>query len=396
MSLQHLAFKEIDEKALAALVASGAWESKTLEFKADLQVATDEQKREFLSDVTALANTDGGDILFGMRAENGVAKELMGLRNFVPDDRIGTLENLLRDFVQPRLMGHQIEARLLANGNHALLVRVGRSFASPHMVRHQGITRFCGRNSNGKYDLGVNELRSAFLASETMSDRLRNFRLDRINKLASGSGPIALSSPHLMVLHLLPVVSARAGVRFGTGDFERMKKTSQPEPIANNGYGSSFNMDGLLVKSHWGVEACNGFVQIYRNGFLEAVESQTLAEREKEGLIIPGVAWERSILEVFPGYLKALETLKIAPPYVASISLLNVRGYTMYVGLRYCGRSEGKPVDRDHLLTDEVLIESVAETPGKILRPLFDEIWNGCGWSRSLNYDEKGEWVEHR
>src|SRR5437879_1630499 len=105
MSLQHLAFKDIDEKALAALVADGVYESRTLEFKQDLQVATDEQKQEFLSDVTALGNTDGGDIVFGMRAEKGMAKGLVGLRNFVPDDRIGQLENLLRDFVQPRLPG---------------------------------------------------------------------------------------------------------------------------------------------------------------------------------------------------------------------------------------------------------------------------------------------------
>src|ERR1041385_3363708 len=105
MSLQHLTFEQIDEKVLNTLVTDGACESKTLEFKQDLQVATDEQKREFLSDVTALANSDGGDVVFGMRAEKGVAKELMGLRNFVPDDRIGQLENLLRDFVQPRLMG---------------------------------------------------------------------------------------------------------------------------------------------------------------------------------------------------------------------------------------------------------------------------------------------------
>lgn len=117
MSLQHLAFKDINETALQELVANGVLESKVLEFKADLQVITDEQKREFLSDVTALGNSDGGDIVFGMRAEKGVAKELVGLRNFVPDDRIGQLENLLRDFVQPRLMGLQIGARALANGN---------------------------------------------------------------------------------------------------------------------------------------------------------------------------------------------------------------------------------------------------------------------------------------
>jgi hypothetical protein len=155
MSLQHLTLKEVDEKTLTALVGNGVCESWTLEFKQDLQVLTDEQKQEFLSDVTALANTDGGDIVFGMRAEKGVAKELVGLRNFVPDDRIGQLENLLRDFVQPRLPGLQIEARVLSNGSHALLVRVGRSFAAPHMVRHQGVTRFAARGGTGEGGSGA-------------------------------------------------------------------------------------------------------------------------------------------------------------------------------------------------------------------------------------------------
>src|ERR1039458_1023263 len=244
MALQYLAFKEIDEKALAALVASGACESRAMEFKQDLQVATDDQKVEFLSDVTALANSDGGDVVFGMRAESGVAKELVGLRNFVPDARVGQLENLLRDFVQPRLPGLQIEARVLSNGNHALLVRVGRSFAAPHLVSDQGMTRFCGRNSIGKYDLDVQQLRSAFLGSEALSDRLRNFRLDRINRLVSGNVPVALTTPHLLVLHLLPVVSARPDIRLGTADLQKLVDLGLLRPMESRSWGPSFNMDG--------------------------------------------------------------------------------------------------------------------------------------------------------
>jgi hypothetical protein len=394
MSLQHLTLKEVDEKVLAALVANGVCESRTLEFKQDLQVATDEQKAEFLSDVTALANSDGGDIVFGMRAEKGVAKDLVGLRNFAPDGRIGQLENLLRDFVQPRLPGLQVEARALSDGNHALLVRVGRSFAAPHMVRHQGVTRFCGRNSNGKYDLDVQQLRSSFLASEAMSDRLRNFRLDRVNKLISGNGPVALTTSYLIVLHVLPVVSARPDLRLGTADFQRLMNLKLPRPMNSGSSAPSFNMDGLLVTSSWGTDAYNGFVQIFRNGFLESAESQTLNPKEQVGKIIPSVAWEKRMVEVFDGYVNALQGLNLPPPYVASVSLLGVRGFHMYVDPRHWSAC-GRPVDRDHLLTDEVLIEDASKPAGKLLRPLFDQIWNGCGWAASLNYDKDGDWAQH-
>jgi hypothetical protein len=87
--------------------------------------------------------------------------------------------------------------------------------------------------------------------------------------------------------------------------------------------------------------------------------------------------------------------LGFQPPYVASISLLNVRGFVMYVGPSHWG-SDARPVDRDHVLTEEILIESLAEPPDRLLHPLFDQLWNACGWYGSINYDEAGNWKEHQ
>ncbi len=401
MSLQHLKFETISEGDLSRLVADGIGESRTLEYKEALVVATEDQKREFLSDVTALANTDGGDLVFGMKESNGVAVELVGLKNLAPDDAIGRIENLLRDSIQPRLAGVQLRALPLSNGNHALLVRAPRSFSAPHMVRHHGVTRFCGRNTNGKYDLDVHELRSAFLASETLSERLKAFRVERINRLLSGTAPVELSGDHLLVFHLLPVIGARADTRLATSSLQALLNENMPHPIAASGWGPGFNFDGLLVSSSWGDNKSHSYVQITRSGFLEAVESQTLAPTASQiqggelRKIIPSIAWEKRIIAATPSYLKALAELKLPPPYVASLSLLNVRDYIMFVGPRYYGNGT-KPVDRDHLLTDEMLIESVNETPGRLLRPLFDQVWNACGWHGSINYDEAGNWREHQ
>lgn len=391
MSLQHLTINQLVETQLQRLVDDAVAESKTLEYKADLQLQTDEQKREFLSDLTALANTDGGDLVLGIRAEKGVAVELVGLKGFIPDDRLGQIENLLRDSVQPRIAGIQPRVVPLGKGLRALILRVPRSLNAPHMVRHQGITRFCGRNSNGKYDLDVNELRSAFLASEGLSERLRNFRLDRINKLASGTTPVPLTSRHLMVLHLLPVVSARPDIRFGVGELSTLVETNLLRPFGSSGWGPHYTMDGLMVASSWKENSFHGYVQLFRNGYLESVESQSLVPRD-DNKTIPSIAWERYILHCFGSYLRAFEALKLPPPYVASLSLLNVRGYSMLVGPRYDNPS--RPVNQDHLLTDEILIESPTEKPHVILRPLFDQIWNGCGWPKSINYDIDGNWKE--
>ena len=401
MSLQYLNFEAIVESDLARLIVDGVGESKTLEYKEALTLVTDEQKREFLSDITALANTEGGDLVLGMKADKGVAAELVGLRNLVPDDSYGKIENLLRDFLQPRLSGVRIRALALANGNHALLIRAPRSFAAPHMVRHQGVTRFCGRNSSGKYDLDVHELRSAFLASDTLSERLKTFRIERINRLLSGNAPVPLAGDHLLVFHLLPVVGARADTRLTTPSLQRLLSEHTPRPIASSGWTPSLNFDGVLIATNWQDRLYHSYVQILRSGFLEAVEALTLEPTPSQragqppARIIPSIAWEKRIIAAVPSYLKALAELKLPPPYVASISLLNVRDYMMYVGPMYNNHG-AKPVDRDHLLADEILIESVTESPDRLLRPLFDQIWNACGWLGSINYDEAGNWREPR
>lgn len=401
MSLQHLSIDTIAETDLGRLVADGVNESRNLEYKEALVLTTDDQKREFLSDLTALANSDGGDLVFGIRAEKGVAVELLGLRNLVADEMIGRIENLLRDSVQPRLTGVRIRALATTAGQQVLLLRIPRSFSAPHMVRHQGVTRFCGRNSNGKYDLDVHELRSAFLASETLSERLKSFRIERVNQLIAGNPPVPLSGSHLLVFHLLPVIGARADMRVSTASLRALFGANAPRPIAASGWGPRFNFDGLLVTSGGANNMNQAYVQVTRSGFLESVEAGTLqpsvlgnagAGADKW---IPGIVWEQRIIDALRSYLKTFSALSLPPPYVASLGLLNVRGFSMHVGPSRHS-IDAHPIERDHLLTDEILIESTDEAPERILRPLFDQIWNACGWHGSINYDAAGTWRQHR
>ena len=52
-------------------------ERRTLEYKQELPLESDEAKREFLSDIASFANSGGGDILYGIVDERdaGVCDE---------------------------------------------------------------------------------------------------------------------------------------------------------------------------------------------------------------------------------------------------------------------------------------------------------------------------------
>jgi hypothetical protein len=62
-----------DEALLRSLCQQACPEAQTLEFKAELPERSDRGKAEFLKDVCALANADGGDLVYGIAERDGCA-----------------------------------------------------------------------------------------------------------------------------------------------------------------------------------------------------------------------------------------------------------------------------------------------------------------------------------
>jgi hypothetical protein len=153
---------------LVALVANQVPESRTLEFKRELP----SESKEFLRDVSALANTNGGDIIFGVDEAEGVASALPGLAGANEDDTVLRLESIARDGLDPRISGLRHTWLKNAEGVGFLVMRVPASFAAPHRVEC-GDSRFYGRDSKGKYLMDTHQLRLAFTATEGLPARMR-------------------------------------------------------------------------------------------------------------------------------------------------------------------------------------------------------------------------------
>jgi predicted HTH transcriptional regulator len=73
------AIEAIDEALLAALISNKVAERRDLEFKRDRPGGSDGDIKEFLADVTSLANAQGGDLIFGIEDVGGVAVALPGI-----------------------------------------------------------------------------------------------------------------------------------------------------------------------------------------------------------------------------------------------------------------------------------------------------------------------------
>ncbi len=240
--------EEINEVDLTSLIDAGTPELKTLDYKQSLPGNSDDDRKEFVADISSFANAAGGHLIYGMRADEGVPVELLGV-DAEGDGAILRLESLIRDGIDPRITGIHSTAIKLANSRTAILIRVPKSFSSPHMVRFKNTSRFYSRASNGKYQLDVHEIRAAFLGSETTAERIRNFRLDRVSRIRARETGIPLRAGPCTALHIIPLTAFGGSAIYDVIALKRsvaINQTLAPlfHDLANH---SRINFDGLLI-----------------------------------------------------------------------------------------------------------------------------------------------------
>lgn len=168
MSLDNKPLDSINESDIHSLIASQQSEGKSIEYKRQISIRTDGDKKEFLSDITSFANASGGRLIIGIEENKGVPTRLVGLDEPNIDAEILTLDNLILLGIEPRMVPpHQIHAVRLSNTQrHVIVIRINKSLTGPHMVSRQKTNKFYSRNSHGKYLLDVGEIRNLFLLSQ--------------------------------------------------------------------------------------------------------------------------------------------------------------------------------------------------------------------------------------
>jgi len=207
----NLPLAQIDAAQIESLRANGVGEGRQLEYKETLPGNSDDDKREFLSDVTSFANAAGGDLIFGVRERREAGKpaseiaSIVGLPAFNFDAVRLRLDEMIRNGVAPRMLPVSFHEIRREPDPPCLLLRVPRGFAGLHMVTYRNLSRFYGRTSGGKYQLDVHQIRDGFLAAETAFDRLRRFRIERVARIHALDAPAAIATGPKLILHALPV-----------------------------------------------------------------------------------------------------------------------------------------------------------------------------------------------
>lgn len=397
--MNYQSINDVTESEVKILIEQGVIESTHLEYKRDIKFNNDKEKKELLADICSFCNIGGGTIIYGVdekREEGkttGIPESISGI-TLNADEIIRKIDESVRHSIDPLVIGLKMKV-LRVEEKNLLVMQVPRSMHAPHMVTFKGSSKFWRRANASKYQMGVEEIRSTILGGNELSRRMKEFRSQRIGEILSGDTPVMLERNPLIVIHTLPVESFS-----GTSSFDlsalNQKDRLRYLPLTHHGCNSRLNFDGFFT--YWAGSYDEGhlslsYAQVYRSGLIETVDAFSLEERDGKKLI-PSIAYESEIITTTKSHLQNLLEDGVKGPVLIFISLLGVRDYEMAVGRMVGSRFRKIAIDRDDLILPEVYVENIETYDAiKSLKPCFDMIWNACGYERSFNFDEQGNWV---
>ena len=263
------ALDDLTPSDFADLAQTGISESRYLDFKAAAVGGADDDRREFLADVSAFANAAGGDLVCGIVEKDGVAVSAPGIALADPDKEILRLDDLIRSGLQPRVLDVRIKwVQAAAAGVGFIVVRVPRSWTAPHRVTLRSHDKFYVRNSAGKHPMNVDELRRAFTLGQELADRIRGFRTQRVATILEGETPVDMYRDPKIIIHIAPLISFTDAPELAVGASDALDLV----PIgASGGWHPLHTFEGFATYVGSEDDLSRSYVLMFRNGVIETV-----------------------------------------------------------------------------------------------------------------------------
>lgn len=390
---------EINEDEVNALLENEVIENAHLEYKKDIKFNNDNEKKELLADICSFSNIGGGIILYGIEEKReegkttGLPSSICGL-NINIDEITRRIDESVRHSIEPRIIGLKIK-QLEVAGKLLLVVFIPRSMNPPHMVTFKGSCKFWRRANASKYQMGMEEIRESILGGNNLRVKIKEFRDQRLGSIISDETPVELVSNPKVVLHVIPIdnfLNPKV-------DISKINHNARLAyyPVTGASCNERLNFDGFFT--YWASSYKSGgenysYNQVYRSGVVESVDAFSIVDRGEGGeKIIPSLLYEQELIQFSQRILKNLEKDGISGPVILYLSLLGVKGYEMGLGSDFFPRFSKTTIDKNDLILPELYIEDISQySATSMLKSSFDLVWNACGFERSLNYDENGNW----
>jgi hypothetical protein len=387
MPINRSDIEKITETDLRELKENEVGEGILYDYKLNRYGNSDGDKKEFLKDASSFANTAGGHILIGVKEDQGLPIDFPGISADLDGEKL-RLENLLRDRIEPRILGIRMQPVDLDSGKHVFVIRIPRSWNPPHAVLQNKSRLIFTRNSAGVHEASVDEMRAMFNTGADLLGRAREFQRTRIDLVHDGAGPLStLRHDGRIIMHIVPLTA------FSQDSAVDLKRLDPGEliPIWCGGCDYGYNVHGYWTTST--SDARSGYVQVFRNGIVETAAADVRSSSNR-GPYLFVEAFEDQIAIHVEKYLSSLRRAGVALPAYVMVAGTRMTGSYVFVNPHSAFPPTTQPLPLQFQLPT-ILIEdfSTIEEYRRALKPLFDAIWNAAGFSGSKSYNSDGRWV---
>ena len=388
------ALNKIDAAVIQEICELHFSESETVDFKQELTKANDGGKNELAKDVAAMANADGGDIVFGIKEEKGSGEKPGGTAESIVPIADEPFEVAQRRFVQtldswlePKLRGIQYK-HVAVLGGYVMVVRVPASFDGPHCTRNSNDQRrFAIRNGTVTTDMSYDQIRNAFDRTASLAEKARELTNQRMAMVAARQTPRPMDPVPICVAEFVPLsgLAGRAKVDVAKLHKDDFGFLALPK-WRGGGVSRSLNLDGLIVHPG-GRDTVNAMTHVFRDGRLEFLLIGG-GEREEGRKLI----WSKIVTDFIEQAAEAsfqlAEKCGMSGPAILTFALMHVADHEFAIKDHFFQFSPAK-ADRGNLIFPEIWIEdvSVKVDVAELVAPTIEVLWQAFEFERAKQQD---------
>jgi Putative DNA-binding domain len=373
----------------------------------DASARREHNVHEICKDVSALANGLGGDILIGVpEGSDGKPTGVVGVESTDPDLDKRQMQSIIDSWTDPRI---DFAIREIPHcGKYVFIVRVEQSSVSPHAVTTEtaGLKgprgkhpKFYVRKGSQNIEMQIDDLRIAFTMSQSIAERMRDFREKRVAKIHANEASALIRRGGSCILHVMPYAAFRTQHVF---PIETLADKGLVHNFCPMMWGVSsqprYNLEGILNAYRPSSRdddqppgLARAYTQLFRNGVVEGVVADLIRPSDF-GLEFNYTNCEQSLLFGLKRFIPGLQKLGVNPPVWVFPSVDGVKGSR----ITFEADPGPTPFDRDRLFLPEFSITDFLVDPLPLLRDSCDVLWNAAGVARSPTFDNNVAFVRSR
>lgn len=378
--------QNITQSSIQRLIDDQVTEGQDLEYKQNIfpdGKFDGKIKNKMLKEVTAFANSTGGTMIIGIEEDDQhCPKNLVGsgLSMSQYDTWHASFNQIIQANILPRLHGLVCTSVPLDNGQIAIVIFIPRSYSRPHCCKIDGRQEYHMRVGNIMRTMEIEDLRKAFLYTNGLQDKIRQFHNERISMIMANECIGNMGTGPKIVFHIIPEWSFELGNMI---DLNYFRTNPHFGPFSGNSSRHRYNIDGIYAYNQNNKGVLNTYTQVFHNGIIEATEIRCFAgcvfNNERD--VNYNFDWDSlqgMVLKFMKIYAEMLEKNHVPKPWHILGTILNGKGY-------FTSRSMiiSDVLDRDiinsldGICTDDNTIQDA-------LKPVFDSLSNAFGYSQSF------------